>query len=125
MKFNSVTPGIFYPDLTTAKAFFVDFIGFSILHEEPGLCVVVRDGVKFHLAIDEAEYAKNPAPLFRIETDDIQALWQELLAKDPDKKILHPRFPNGPELRPWNAWEFAAGFGEDRVCLVFQQWVTE
>ncbi|GHC11698.1 hypothetical protein [Cerasicoccus arenae] len=123
MKYQSVTPGIQYTDLAQPKEFFIDFMGFKVIHEEPDFCVVQRDGVKFCLHIDE-EYSKNLAPLFRIETDDIQAVWQELLAKDPTKSRIHPRFKDGPELRPWSAWEFAVGWG-DHVCLVFQEWTNK
>ncbi|MEM1209846.1 MAG: hypothetical protein AAGI54_11315 [Planctomycetota bacterium] len=122
MRFLRTAASVQYTDAQRGKPFFVDYLGFSISHEGDGLVVVVRDEVPFMLETN-AEYAAQLSPLTRIHVDDIQALWAELASKPTHEDFTHPRFPNGPELREWGAWEFAVQ--DEGVCLVFQQWDTE
>ncbi len=121
--------GVPYTDLTEPKRFFTEQIGMSIEHEEAGkLVVVARGNVKLHLfkwdeiAVD-TEAFKMTAPVIRIETDDIQAMWREMCERDPEGKHIHPRTKSkgGPELRPWRAWEFGVS-DENNVLVLFQQW---
>jgi hypothetical protein len=119
MKLLKTVASVFYENLDQGKEFFINILGFHIVHEDEGLCVVTKDDVTFHISIDE-EYSKILPPLYRVETDNIQELWKQIKLKDPKGKYLHDRFPNGPELRPWGAYEFA--YLDSQVCLVFQQW---
>ncbi len=122
MKLIKTVPSIEFTDLTAPKKFFVDFLGFEIVHEEDNLCVVQRDTVRFHLGI-ESDYAidvknrKTLPPLFRVETDDIESMWNELKERDPEKKYIS----NDPKMKPWGAREFGARDANDMVVL-FQQW---
>ncbi len=112
-------PSFHYLDADEGLPFFVNYLGFRIVHQEAGLRVVERGDVRFHLETNR-EYASQLPPLVRVETDDIRELWAELSTNPQHHEHLHQRFRNGPELRPWNAWEFAVK--DSQACIVFQQW---
>ncbi|MEM1098747.1 MAG: hypothetical protein AAGH92_08155 [Planctomycetota bacterium] len=121
MKLLRTTVGAHYHNSDDGLPYFVDYLGFEVVHDEgPGkLHVVSRDGLCVHLATDQ-DYASQLAPLIRIETDDIQTLWDELSANSLHDKYVHERFVKGPELRPWNCIEFAVN--DRKMCIVFQEW---
>jgi len=118
---KKLIPSIFYADIEVGLRLFVKTLGFSVIHEdreaEQPLIVVERDSVKVHL-VENAEFAAKDRPLFRIETDDIEAIYNEVVANN--KEYLHPN-STGPTLRPWGCTEFAV-LDETTVAVVIQQW---
>ncbi|MEM6331824.1 MAG: hypothetical protein AAF823_00605 [Planctomycetota bacterium] len=119
MPLKRTVASVQYDNAADGKPFFVDHLGFVVVHEDPTLCVVTRDTVTFMLETN-ADYAAQLAPLVRVEVDDIHTFWAELAAKPTHADFAHERFPDGPELRPWGAHEFAAH--DQGACIVFQQW---
>ncbi|MBP6633162.1 MAG: hypothetical protein KBG28_25375 [Kofleriaceae bacterium] len=113
----NLIPKIFYPRLEQGLAFFVDGLGFTLLHHDGTLAVVARDGAKAYL-IENAEAAARDRPELAIDTDDVDALHAELSARAPH--LLHPGY-GAITLRPWGAREFAA-LDDTTVCVVFRQW---
>lgn len=121
MKLLRFNPSFQYKNSDEALPFWVAYLGFRVTHDEGSgkLRVAQRDSV-FVLLETNAEYAAQLPPLIRLEVDDIATLWQELKRKQEHDGYVHPRFVEGPELRPWGCHEFAVQ--DDRVCVVFQQW---
>ncbi len=118
---KTLIPNIFYSDIEVGLRLFVKTLGFSVTHEdreaEQPLIVVERDSVKVHL-VENAEYAAKDRPLFRIETDDIEAVYNEVVENNKD--YLHPNLSE-PTLRPWGCTEFAV-LDETTVAVVMQEW---
>ncbi len=86
MKLSSTTPILRIFDEVKARAFYLDFLGFRLDWQhrfEQGLPLylqVSRSGCVLHLSEHHGDCC--PGAALRIETDDVQALQQELLAKD-------------------------------------------
>ena len=118
---KTLIPNVFYSDIEVGLRLFVKTLGFSVPHEdreaEHALIVVERDSVKVHL-VENAEFAAKDRPLFRIETDDIEAVYNEVVENNRD--YLHPN-TSEPTLRPWGCPEFGV-FDETKVAVVMQQW---
>ncbi len=118
---KKIIPNVFYEDIEVGLRLFVKTLGFSVTHEdreaEQPLIVVERDSVKVHL-VENAEYAVKDRPEIRIETDDIEAVYKEVVANNKD--YLHPN-SSGPTLRPWGCTEFAL-LDETKVCVIIQEW---
>lgn len=118
---KTLIPNVFYEDIEVGVRLFVKTLGFSIMHEdrkaEQPLIVVERDSVKVHL-LENAEFAAKDRPEIRIETDDIEAVYNEVLSNNSD--YLHPN-SKGPTLRPWGCTEFGL-LDETKVCIIIQQW---
>jgi catechol 2,3-dioxygenase-like lactoylglutathione lyase family enzyme len=110
-------PKVFYDHLDEGIDFFVDGLGFEVLHQDDELAVVARDGAKVYL-VESPEFAAKDRPELAIETDTIGVLHVEIRARRPD--LLHP---NGKvvEKKPWGAMEFAVR-DATQVCVVFRQW---
>lgn len=81
------------------------------------LIVIERDGVAINLRENEEFAAKN-RPELRIETDDIDSLYEEVISKN--KTLLHPNL-DSVVLRPWGCKEFAL-LDETNLCVVLYQW---
>lgn len=113
-------PKIFYDHLDEGFDFFVDGLGFQILHEDEKLVVVERDGAKAYL-VEDPEFAAKDRPELAIETDTIGILHVEISSRRPD--LLHPNSSTVTK-KPWGALEFAVRDATD-VCVVFRQWPTE
>lgn len=110
-------PKVFYADINVGLDFFVRCLGFEVLHRDPSITVLGRDGAKVYL-MENAELAALDRPELAIETDDIAAIHQEIEARAPE--CLHPNSKT-VQLRPWGAREFAV-LDPTTVCVVFQQW---
>lgn len=110
-------PKVFYDHLDEGFDFFVDGLGFEVLHQDDGLAVLERDGAKLYL-VASPEFAAKDRPELAIETDAIGVLHVEIRSRRPD--LLHP---NGDTVtrKPWGALEFAVRDATD-VCVVFRQW---
>lgn len=110
-------PRVFYDRLDEGFEFFVDGLGFQVLHQQDGLVVVERDGAKVYL-VEDAEFAAKDRPELAIETDAIGAMHVEICARRPD--LLHPAAADVTR-SACGALEFAVRDTTD-VCIVFRQW---
>lgn len=118
--FKNLIPKIFYERLTDGLAFFVDGLGFEVRYQDENLAVVVREGAKAYI-VQNAECAAKDRPELAIDTDDIDAVFNEMSARSAH--LLHP---NGKTvaLKPWGAKEFAM-LDKTTVCVVFREWPKE
>ncbi len=116
MKLLKIIPKVFYEDIGHGHRLFIDCLGFRTLYEDGTLWVIDRDGVTVSL-VKDAEYAAKDRPELRIATDDIEALYAEVVAKD--KALLHPNL-NRVKVQPWGLKEFAL-LDETTVCVIIQQ----
>lgn len=115
--FKNLIPKIFYDHLQDGLDLFVDGLGFEILHQDNELAVVAREGAKAYI-VESPEYAAKDRPELAVETDDIDALYEEISQRAPH--FLHPN-ANKISLRPWGAREFAV-LDKTTVCVVFREW---
>jgi len=121
MNFTKLVPNIFYSDIKVGLKLFVECLEFTIgyddLKSEEPFCVVEKDGLGIHL-IQSKEFAEKDRPEIRLETNDIEEVYNKIKSTHPD--LLHP---NSKEitLKPWRAKEFALK-DESDVCVVIQQW---
>ena len=115
--FKNLIPKIFYDQLQDGLAFFVDGLGFEILHQDANLTVIARDGAKAYL-VQSPEYAALDRPELAIETDDIDAVYAEMSMRSA--RLLHPN-ARTVSLKPWGAREFAM-LDKTKVCVVFREW---
>lgn len=115
--FKNLIPKIFYDQLQDGLEFFVDGLGFEILHQDATMAVIARDGAKAYL-VQSPEYAALDRPELGIETDDIDAIHGEMSARS-----AHWLHPNGKKvsLKPWGAREFAM-LDKTKVCVIFREW---
>lgn len=116
MALLSLIPKVFYDDIKAGLDFFVDGAGFKIVYQEEKLCIIKRDHIKIQL-VEDAEYAAKDRPEIRFETDDIEAFYQEIVARRPG--ILHPNL-NRIKIQPWGLKEFAL-LDKTTVCVIIQQ----
>ncbi|MEX6500849.1 glyoxalase superfamily protein [Pseudomonas zhanjiangensis] len=85
MTFSSTTPILRIFDEAKAREFYLDFLGFKLdwqhrfAEDLPLYLQISRDGCVLHLSAHHGDCC--PGAALRIETDDLQALHQELLAK--------------------------------------------
>ena len=110
-------PKIFYADINVGLDLFVRCLGFAVLHQDPSISVLGRDGVKVYL-MQNAELAALDRPEIAIETDDIAAIYAEVHARAPE--VLHPN-SSTVQRKPWGSQEFAV-LDASNVCVVFRQW---
>ncbi len=115
--FNNLIPKIFYHHLQDGLEFFVDGLGFEILHQDAGPAVIARDVAKAYI-VQSPEYAALDRPELAIETDDIDAIHREMSTRCA--KLLHPH-ARTVSLKPWGAREFAM-LDKTTVCVVFREW---
>ena len=72
-------------------------------------------------AVESAEFAARDRPEIAIETDAIEALYDEISTKRPD--LLHPN-SRSVTRKLWGALEFALR-DSTQVCVIFRQWPVE
>ena len=120
MKFEQLVPNIFYVNIADGIIFFVDCLGFSIVHDEIAsaqpFCVLRRDGLVINL-FENADLANEHNPEFRLVTENIEEVYAKVSASHP--QFLHPNLSK-ITLRPWGAKEFALTDGQ--LGMVIQQW---
>jgi hypothetical protein len=120
MKFNTLVPNVFYSDINHGLKIFVNCLGFDIeyddLKSERPFCIIKRDVLKLHLVQDE-EFAIKDRPEIRMETDDIEAVYQLVNTNAPE--LLHPN-ANKISERPWGSKEFAMR-DDSGVCVIIEQ----
>lgn len=107
MKLLKLIPNIFYSDIRVGLELFVDCLGFELVYNDTNadqpLYIIKKDGVTIHL-IENDEFARKDRPCIRIETDDIETLYQQV--KSRNKQLLHPNLSE-IKLQPWGLKEFA------------------
>lgn len=110
-------PKVFYDHLQDGLDLFVSGLGFELLYRDDTLAVVARDGAKAYV-VESPEYAAKDRPELSLETDTIDALFEEISTRSPE--LLHR---NGATvtLKPWGAREFAV-LDKTDVCVVFREW---
>lgn len=110
-------PKVFYDHLQDGLDLFVSGLGFELLYRDDTLAVVARDGAKAYV-VESPEYAAKDRPELSLETDTIDALFEEISTRAPE--LLHR---NGATvtLKPWGAREFAV-LDKTHVCVVFREW---
>lgn len=113
----TLIPKVFYADIQVGLDLFVRCLGFEVLHRDPSITVLGRDGVKVYL-MQNAELAALDRPELAIETDNIAAIYDEVNARAPE--LLHPN-SSVIALKPWGAREFAV-LDATTVCVIFRQW---
>lgn len=120
MNFSNLVPSVFYIDIADGLRFFVDCLQFSIKHQDltnsDPYCVLEKDGIKI-MVFQNEQLAKEHYPELRIETDNIDEVFEMVSASHP--YLLHPNL-NKVTLRPWGAKEFA--IADKQVGIRFQQW---
>jgi hypothetical protein len=120
MHFTKLVPNIFYKDIRSGLKIFVDCLEFTIGHDELNtahpFCVVEKDGLRVNL-FQNKEYAAKDNPEFRLVTENIEEVYQNVSSKFPE--LLHPNLSK-VTLRPWRAKEFA--LMDEQIGIVIQQW---
>ena len=120
MKFTKLSPNIFYADIKMGLKLFIQCLQFKISYDdlkadEP-FCVIEKDGLGMHL-IQSKEFADKDRPEIRLETDNIQEVYDSVKKRFPE--LLHPNSKN-ISVKPWGAKEFALK-DESDVCIIIQQ----
>lgn len=127
-------PALPVQSIPDAVAFYRDKLGFAIGHQDTDVAIVTRDAVGLHLwaASDESwpkrigkgHPVRSGAESFiagtascRIQTDDIDALYDELAAA----QVLHPTDNGSPVDTEWGTREFAALDLEGNLLTYFQR----
>jgi len=129
-------PALPVRDMGAAVAFYVERLGFEVLHHDGGFAVLRRDEAVLHLweSSDEgwrsrADFAERPvrsgAESFiagtastRIEVADVDGLYAELQAAD----VLHPVSKDGVDDSDFGTREFAT-LDRDGNLITFFRWV--
>ncbi|MFM7091904.1 MAG: hypothetical protein ACKOZZ_13945 [Bacteroidota bacterium] len=120
MNFSTLVPSVFYADISDGLNTFVDCLQFTIIHQDLNTahpyCVIVKDDLKIMVFQDKI-IAGEHHPELRIETKNIAAVYDKILATHPN--LLHPNL-NKITLRPWGAKEFA--IADCQLGIRFQEW---
>jgi hypothetical protein len=120
MNFTALVPNIFYKDIKSGLRTFTECLGFKIVHDEINtkrpFCVLQKDKLVINL-FQNKELAEEHNPEFRLVTDNIEEVYQQVSSKFPD--LLHPNLSK-VTLRPWGAKEFA--ITDAQLGIVVQQW---
>lgn len=116
MALQQIIPQVFYEDIQIGLRFFVEGLGFKLEYHDEVLYIVKRDQISIMLVADP-EFAKGDRPQIRIQTDDIDAIYNEIKARSAE--VLHPNLKHIKD-QPWGLREFAA-LDSTTVCIVFQQ----
>jgi catechol 2,3-dioxygenase-like lactoylglutathione lyase family enzyme len=130
-------PALPVRDAASAIAFYRDRLGFEVLHEDEDFAVLERDDARVHLwhAGDESwreRVALRETPVSsgaesfiagtascRIEVEDVDALFEELRAKE----VLHPISRGGVSDTDFGSREFAT-LDQDGNLISFFEWVS-
>lgn len=102
---RQITPFMHVPNIASAKAFFVDLLGFTIEFEQPGYMYVERDGVAVRVL--ESEDCDKPgggnrAFRYYVDVIDVDAIYREL---KPKLDALPAGDVHGPSDKPYNQRE--------------------
>ena len=92
-------PKVFFDHMSEGLDLFVGCLGFNVLHQDESLAVVARDEAKAYI-VESPEFAAKDRPEIAIETDSIEALYAEIVARRPES--LHPNSKVVAK-KPWGA----------------------
>lgn len=99
---------------------FVEALNFTVVYNdaeaEHPFYIVKRDGVTIHL-IEDAVFAVKDRPEVRIETDDIDAFYKEISARENPR--LHPNLSSVKQ-QPRGLRKFALK-DKEGACVIIQQ----
>ena len=116
MAFTKIIPKIFYADISVGLYLFAEGLQFKIVYQDEVLYVLTRDNITLQLVKDD-DLAKESRPEIRLETDDIEGLYQEIASNLPS--LFHPN-SRVVKLQPWGLKEFAL-IDASSVCVIIQQ----
>ena len=121
MEFTKLMPNVFYENIQDGLELFVECLGFEFGFQDLNAtipCCVVESGSLAFFLFENTEYALKDRPEFRLHTNDIESVYNEIAASHPH--LLHPNLDKITK-RPWGALEFAL---KDRsnICVIIQQW---
>jgi hypothetical protein len=120
MNFTKLVPNVFYKDIKDALRPSVDWLEFTIEHDElrsdNPFCVIERNGLRINL-FENKELAKEHSPEFRLVTDNIDEVYKKVSSSHPD--FLHPNLSEITHC-PWGAKEFA--LMDKQLGIIIQQW---
>ena len=120
MQFTKLIPSVFYNNLSDGLKLFVDCLKFTIAHIELDIeqpyAVLEKDDLRI-MVFQDARLALEHYPELRIQTNDINEVYDTILASHPS--LLHPNL-NKVTKRPWGCKEFA--ILDQQVGIRFQQW---
>lgn len=122
--FIQVTPFIQVRDLEAAVSFFVDRLGFEVLHRNPGYAYVQRETVGFRIMWAEEATVKPKGVggfAYYIDVRDVDAVVAELTPRLAD---LPPGDVHGPVNQGYGQREFMIR-APDGDVLVFGQAIAE
>ena len=118
MSLKKIIPTIFYEEIETGIELFVYGLGFKSVYESTDgelFHILERDGVTLMIS-ENQELAKEHRPEIRIDTDDIESIYEEVRIRKP--ALLHPN-SNKIALKPWGLKEFAL-LDKSTVCVIIQ-----
>jgi hypothetical protein len=116
MSLIKIIPKVIYADINIGLQFFTA-LGFESKYAEEGFSILSRDGVTIQVVASEEDFEIGDRPEYRIDTDDIEAVYNEIKANHPE--VLHPNL-KVIKKQPWGLKEFAV-LDETTVCVIFQQ----
>jgi hypothetical protein len=112
---TNIHPKLPMRDKVLTKNFYVNQLNFKALGEYPEYLIVAKDNIEIHFfEFKNLDPKENYGQVY-IRTDDIDVLYQSLLA---NKITIHP---NGDlQLKPWGQKEFSL-LDPDNNLLTFGQ----
>jgi len=112
---TNIHPKLPMRDKVLTKNFYVNQLNFKALGEYPEYLIVAKDNIEIHFfEFKDLDPKENYGQVY-IRTDDIDVLYQSLLA---NKITIHP---NGYlQLKPWGQKEFSL-LDPDNNLLTFGQ----
>jgi len=112
---TNIHPKLPMRDKVLTKNFYVNQLNFKALGEYPEYLIVAKDNIEIHFfEFKDLDPKENYGQVY-IRTDDIDVLYQSLLA---NKITIHP---NGDlQLKPWGQKEFSL-LDPDNNLLTFGQ----
>jgi len=120
MNFEKLVPNVFYTNIFDGLKLFVDCLGFTIGHNDikssQPFCVLEKDGLRINL-FENAEFAKEHNPEFRLVTKNIEEVYDKVSKSHPE--FLHSNLKE-ITLRTWGAKEFA--LKDNQLGIIIQEW---
>ena len=112
---TNINPKLPMRDKMVTKHFYIDQLNFKVLGEYAEYLIVAKDNIEIHFfEFKNLDPKENYGQVY-IRTDDIDVLYQSLLA---NKITIHP---NGDlQLKPWGQKEFSL-LDPDNNLLTFGQ----
>lgn len=120
MTLLNAIPALPVRNIEVSTRFYVDRLGFTLIHSDGGFAVLVRDQVRIHLweANDPDTPGAEPflagSASCRIKVTNVDELYAEMRESD----VVHP---NGPLTnQPWGERDFSV-LDQDNNCISFAE----